>query len=63
VASSGNVGKAEDLVQTFLYKLSGETWVAVHHAVGATDVWFAWGPLCREYGAVIADYCQGVAYD
>lgn len=40
-----------------LYRLSGETWVAVHHAIGATDVWFAWDPLCAEYEAVISDFC------
>lgn len=40
-----------------LYQRSGETWVAVHYAFGATDVWFAWDPLCREYHSVIADYC------
>lgn len=44
-----------------LYRKSGDTWVAVHWAIGATDVWFAYGPLCRDYGAVIADYCVGVA--
>lgn len=40
-----------------LYRRSGETWVAVHHAIGATDVWFSWDPLCEEYRAVISDYC------
>lgn len=40
-----------------LYRLSGSTWVAVHHALGATDVWFAWEPLCEEYTAVISDFC------
>src|SRR5690606_35186854 len=36
-----------------LYRKSGVTWVAVHWAIGATDVWFAYGPLCREYKDVI----------
>lgn len=40
-----------------LYRLSGSTWVAVHHALGATDVWFSWEPLCKEYNAVISDFC------
>mgnify|MGYP001627803583 FL=1 len=40
-----------------LYRKSGETWVAVHHAIGATDVWFSWDPLCEEYRPVISDYC------
>lgn len=43
-----------------LYRKVGETWVAVHWAMAATDVWFAWGPLCREYRPVIADFCEGV---
>ena len=33
-----------------LYRKSGETWVAVHWVVGATDVWYAWKPLCDERG-------------
>ncbi|MGB7316561.1 MAG: hypothetical protein WBC85_01195 [Planktotalea sp.] len=40
--------------------LSGDTWVAVHWAIGATDVWFAYAPFCRRYRAVIEDYCAGV---
>ncbi len=40
-----------------LYRKSGDTWVAVHHAIGATDVWFSWDPLCQEYNAVISDFC------
>ena len=59
-------GEAEDWMDVteaqVLYRKSGSTWVAVHHAFGATDVWFAWGPLCREYRAVIAEYCVGVQY-
>lgn len=43
-----------------LYKKSGDTWVAVHWAIGATDVWFSWGPLCREYRPVIEEFCVGV---
>ena len=43
-----------------LLRLSGKTWVAVHWAIGATDVWFAYAPFCRRYRAVIEDYCEGV---
>lgn len=43
-----------------LLRRSGETWVAVHWAIGPTDVWFAYGPFCRRYRGVIEDYCQGV---
>lgn len=45
-----------------LMRLSGKTWVAVHWAIGATDVWFAYAPFCRRYNSVIADYCEGVDY-
>ena len=43
-----------------LLRRSGDTWVAVHWAIGATDVWFAYAPFCRRYRAVIEDYCAGV---
>ncbi len=42
-----------------LLRRSGDNWVAVHWAIGATDVWFAYAPFCRRYNAVIADYCSG----
>lgn len=29
-----------------------ETWVAVHHSIGATDVWFAGPELCSRYRVV-----------
>lgn len=43
-----------------LYRLSGKTWVAVHSGISATDVWYSWEPLCREYRAVIPEACQGM---
>ncbi len=43
-----------------LMRLSGRTWVAVHWAIGPTDVWFSYAPFCRRYRSVIADYCAGV---
>lgn len=43
-----------------LMRLSGKTWVAVHWAIGATDVWYAYAPFCRRYRDVIADFCEGV---
>lgn len=43
-----------------LYVLSGDTWVAVHWALGATDVWYSWGPICRVWRPVIPEACQGV---
>lgn len=41
-----------------LLRKSGRTWVAVHWAIGPTDVWFAYGPFCRRYDRVIGDYCS-----
>ena len=29
-----------------LYKRLRKTWVAVHHAIGATDVWYSWEAYC-----------------
>ena len=42
-----------------LYTLSGKTWVAVHWGIAATDVWYSYGPFCRDYRAVIPEACQG----
>lgn len=54
-------GEAEDWMEVeevqVLYRRSGQTWVAVHFAFGASDVWFSWEPLCREYYPVIAEWC------
>jgi len=59
-------GEAEDFMDVtqiqVLYKKVRDTWVAVHFAFGATDVWFAYAQLCREYEPVISDYCQWVDY-
>jgi hypothetical protein len=41
-----------------LYHKPGATWVAAHHQVGATDVWFLWRPFCLEYRAVIGGDCE-----
>ncbi len=58
-------GEAEEFMDVTaiqaLYRKEGDTWVAVHFSFGATDIWFAYGPFCREYGAVLAEYCDGVA--
>jgi len=42
-----------------LYKLSGETWVAVHWGISATDVWYAWAPICADFAPVIPEACGG----
>jgi hypothetical protein len=41
-----------------LYRRSGTTWVAVHWAVGATDVWFSAPEFCRDWRAVLPEYCR-----
>jgi len=40
-----------------LYRKSGRVWVAVHHAISATDVWYAWEPMCAIWQPVIPDTC------
>ena len=42
-----------------LYRLSGETWVAVHVGVSSTERWYSWEPICREYRVVIPEACEG----
>lgn len=42
-----------------LYKLSGETWVAVHWGISATDIWYQGDPFCAEYAPVIPEACGG----
>ena len=46
-------------VQALYYK-SGQTWVAVHWALGATDVWYAYDPICASWRKVIPDACEGL---
>lgn len=40
-----------------LYQLSRGTWVAVHHEIGATDVWYASPEFCTDWAPVIAEFC------
>ena len=40
-----------------LYEKKRETWVAVHHSIGATDVWFSEPELCFQYRSVIPEFC------
>lgn len=40
-----------------LYRRSGDTWVAVHWVMGATDVWWSDPFLCAQYGAVTPEVC------
>ena len=43
---------------TVLYRKVRETWVAVHHSIGATGVWFAAPDYCIQYAAVIPEWCK-----
>lgn len=54
-----DVEPGDGTVLQVLYQRSGDTWVAVHWAIGATDVWWAWDELCVDYRSVIRDYCGG----
>lgn len=40
-----------------LFVKSGDTWVALHWAIGATDVWYAWEPICAPFRALIPEVC------
>ncbi|WP_300443837.1 hypothetical protein [uncultured Mameliella sp.] len=40
-----------------LYQRSGSTWVAVQHAIGATDVWWSDPAFCPIWGPVIPEFC------
>lgn len=43
-------------LQALLMK-EGQTWVAVHWAIGATDVWWADRRFCGQWGRVIPEVC------
>ena len=43
-------------MQALLTK-QGKTWVVVHSAIGATDVWYADARFCPQWGAVIPEVC------
>lgn len=43
-----------------LYRKSGQTWVAIHWALGASDVWYAQAPICDIYRVVIPEACMGL---
>ncbi len=40
-----------------LFQRSGETWVAVHQVMGATDVWWADPQFCATWRSVIPEVC------
>ncbi|WP_246162277.1 hypothetical protein [Roseovarius faecimaris] len=40
-----------------LYRKVGQTWVAVHWEIGATDAWYSDPALCAEYRSVLLEIC------
>jgi hypothetical protein len=46
-------------VEVFWQK-SGRVWVAEKWAVGSTDLWYAWQPICDRWGDLIPETCQGL---
>ncbi|EBA09159.1 hypothetical protein [Sagittula stellata] len=40
-----------------LFRRSGNTWVAVHWAIGATDAWWFGDPYCSDWKSVIPEAC------
>jgi len=40
-----------------LYRKLRNTWVAVHHSIGATDVWFVGDEYCQQYRPVLTEFC------
>ncbi|MFK7751888.1 MAG: hypothetical protein AB8B51_05005 [Sedimentitalea sp.] len=40
-----------------LFVLSGQTWVAVHHVLGAGDVWWSEPELCQIWRPVVGEVC------
>ncbi len=44
-------------IQALLQK-SGDVWVATHHAIGATDVWYSWDGFCPIWQPVLSEICS-----
>ena len=40
-----------------LMQRSGRMWVAVHHAIGATDVWYSSPEFCGPWRALLPNVC------
>ncbi|MCP3972403.1 MAG: hypothetical protein GY717_19175 [Rhodobacteraceae bacterium] len=43
-------------VQALLQR-SGRVWVATHHAISATDVWYSWHEFCPLWHPVVPEVC------
>jgi len=53
-----SIGFIDGVWTQALYVRSGRQWVAVHHAIGATDVWYAWSGYCEIWAVVIPEVCR-----
>lgn len=53
----GDVDMIDGTTVYVLYQLSGATWVAVHWAIGPTDVWWADPEFCVTFRAVTPEAC------
>jgi len=51
---------SDDTTIQALLQRSGRMWVPVHHAVGATDVWYADPIFCPGWAAVLPDICNAL---
>lgn len=47
----------EASIQALLRK-SGDVWVAVHHGISPTDVWWSWDAYCPVWGPVLPEFCR-----
>ena len=52
-----NVEMGDGATVQVLYQLEGNTWVAVHNALAATDVWYSWQEYCPIWAPVLPEYC------
>lgn len=50
-------GEMDGVATQVLYLRSGTVWVALHWAIGATDVWYADPVLCLRFRPVIPEVC------
>ncbi|HBN31126.1 MAG TPA: hypothetical protein DD416_07870 [Rhodobacteraceae bacterium] len=55
--AGGDIEMFDGTTVYVLYQLSGATWVAVHWAIGATDVWWADPELCVTFRSVTPEAC------
>lgn len=57
VDADGYLAEMDGLSIMALLVKSGNTWVAQHFSIGATDLWIADPEICGDYIAVMSDFC------